>query len=227
LYFHLHTVFHFLRLQYYSHYKVFKKAEKYHDLLNENLAVFIGNYDLYTFTPMILVTKLERALRSGHEDQLYEEMNESFSDFDTDPTDSAKFIIFYCYKALCCYYAGKYNEASRTLNDLLNLISFKKYQEILLEVKCFLLIIYTLEKDEDLFNQLLGSIQRQIRLLGKEESQNNLYLLKLLKASFQETGKSKEQKIKLAASKINFGNQSVFSPLQYIELNDLSEKLSA
>jgi hypothetical protein len=227
LYFHLRTVFSFLRLQYYSHYKVYKKAEKYHDLLNENLTAFIGNYDLYTFTPMILVTKLERVIRSGQELELYEEFDKVFIDFDVDTADAAKFIIYYSYRALISYYAGKYNEASRILNDLLNLISFKKYQEILLEVKCFLLIIYTLEKDEDLFNQLLGSIQRQIRLLGKEESQNNLYLLKLLKSAFQDTGKSREQKTKLAASKINFTNENVFSPLQYIDVNVLVTRLNS
>lgn len=225
LYFHLKTVFSFLRLQYYTHYKVYKKAEKYQELLNENLAVFIGNYDLYTFTPLLLVTKLERAIRTGQEKELYDEMVVVFNDFDCDPIDSAKFIIYYSYRALCCYYAGKYNEASRVLNDLLNIISFKKYQETLLEIKCFLLIIYTLENDEDLFNQLLGSIQRQIRLLGKEESQNNLQLLKLLKASFQETGKTKEQKLKTAASKINFSSESIFSPLRYLDVNILVENL--
>jgi hypothetical protein len=196
-------------------------------LLNENLTAFIGNYDLYTFTPMILVTKLERVIRSGQELELYEEFDKVFIDFDVDTADAAKFIIYYSYRALISYYAGKYNEASRILNDLLNLISFKKYQEILLEVKCFLLIIYTLEKDEDLFNQLLGSIQRQIRLLGKEESQNNLYLLKLLKSAFQDTGKSREQKTKLAASKINFTNENVFSPLQYIDVNVLVTRLNS
>jgi hypothetical protein len=226
LYFHLRTLFNFLRLQYYSHYKVYKKAEKYHDLLNENLAAFIGNFDLYTFTSMILVTKMERAIRSNQESALYDELETIFYDFDCESADSAKFIIYYSYRALCCYFVGKYDEASKVLNDLLNTISFKKYQEVLLEVKCFLLIIYTLEKDEDLFNQLLGSIQRQIRLLGKEESQNNLHLLKILKASFQETGKVREQKSKLSASKIDFSNQTLFSPLMYIDMDSLVARLN-
>ncbi len=55
---------------------------------------------------------------------------------------------------LSCYYAGKYDEAARWINNLLNEVSLKKYPYAQLEIKTLLALQYCLQSDYDLFNQL-------------------------------------------------------------------------
>lgn len=49
IYYHLQIVFEFLRLEYYNHYKVYRKVEDYFDEVNDSLSSLLTNYPLYTF----------------------------------------------------------------------------------------------------------------------------------------------------------------------------------
>ena len=51
IYYHLNLVFEFQRLEYYNHYKVFRKAEKYFEEVNETTSTLLSNYSLYTYPP--------------------------------------------------------------------------------------------------------------------------------------------------------------------------------
>jgi hypothetical protein len=218
-YYHLKKVLDFLKFEYYTHHKVYKKAEKYYEEVNSHLPLLISNYGLYTFPPILLFTKLNRALRIGLEKELYEETKSQFQDFETNSDDLPQYITYYVYRALVCYYADKFDEASKWLNKLLNEISFKKYPEALLEVKLLLLLQYCLLDDQDLFNQLLSSTQRQIRALGRENCDSIVSYLKMLRVSISESGKPKLQKIKALMGRI-FPQDYPFSTLNLIKFDE-------
>lgn len=225
-YYHLKMVFEFLKFEYYTHYRVFKKAEKYYEDVNSNLATLVSNYGLFTFSSLALLTKLKRAIRMELENTLYDEAKTQFQDFETSPEDAPQFIIYHIYRSLVCYYAGKYDEASKWLNKLLNEMSFKKYPEAHLEVKLLLLLQYCVQDDLELFNQLLSSTQRQVRALGKENAESLSSYIKLLRVSISETGKQKIPKMKALMGRI-FPEENPLSALNLIKFNDkLIETLS-
>ncbi len=227
IYYNLKLLFEFLKLEYYTYYKVYRKAEKYFEEVNEETAILLANYSLYTYPAQFLLTKLDRSIRVNAEAQLNEENKELFEDFEADLNDIPKYITYICYRALSSYYADKYDEASRWLNKLLNELSLKRYPQAHLEIKLLLTLQYCLMKDYDLFNQSINSIQRQIRLMGDDISEHVILFTKILKTAANDTKKNKEVKLKSLTSKLKSINSTHFSPIMHVKLDEkFIERLS-
>ncbi len=202
-YFHLKLVFEFLRLEYYSHYKVYKKAETYFDEINEDAPQLLANYSLYTFPSIFLATKLHRCLRLSCEHELHAENERMFTEFETDPDDAPQQICYATYRAISCYYDDKFEEAGRWLNNLINSVHLKRFLVAQVEVKTLLALQYCCLQDHELFNQLVNSIQRQIRIIGKEKCEETVMFLKILKTAVSEAKKEKRVKVKSLVERFN------------------------
>jgi hypothetical protein len=220
IYYHLKLVFEFLKLEYYSHTNVFRKAEKYFDDVNDQASTLLTNYNLYTFTPQFLLTKLERHFRLENEHLLYEENKVMFDDFEVDKNNLPQFIIYVSYRAISCYIADKYEETSRWIINMINDLQLKRLPHTQLEIKIFLALQYCLLKDHELFNQLISSIQRQIRMLGKQRCLHVLIFTKILKVSLNDVKKSKSNKIQGYINKLNKVKPKHFSLINYIKLDE-------
>jgi len=225
IYYHLNLVFEFLKLEYYNHYKVYRQAEKYYEEVNDACANLMVNYSTFTFPAQFLISKIERHIRTGNEADLYNENENIFEDFEVDSADIPKHIIYTTYRAISCYYADKFDEAAKIINHLLNEVSLKKYPLAQLEIKSFLALQYTLMKDYELFNQLSNSIQRQIRMLGKDDCENIQLFLKILKISTSEAKREKAKKILAVIPKLNSTEVKYFAPTKLIKLDDKFVKL--
>ena len=220
IYHHLQLVYELLRLEYYNHYKVYRKAEDYYEEVNDATATLLTNYSLHTYPAQYLISKIERVQRMGDEVALYEENSLLFHDFECDSDDVPKYVTYVCYRAISCYYAGQYNEAARWINNLLNEISLKKFPSAQLEVKALLALQYCLMNDYDLFNQLTNSIQRQVRLLGKDTCESIVVFTKILKISVSDVKRDKYNKIKTLAEKFSRYEMKHFAPTMLIKMDE-------
>lgn len=220
IYYHLKLVFEYLKFEYYSRNNVYRKAEKYFEEVDDAATTLLTNYSLYTFPAQFLLTKTERYIRMGSENLLYEENKILFDEFEVDKEDIPQYVIYVAYRALGCYYADKYDEAARVINNMLNELSLKKYPFTQLEIKLFLALQYCLLKDYDLFNQLINSIQRQVRILGKENCGHVLLYTKIMKSSLNDIKKSKTSKILGYMNKLKSSLPKHFSPMNYVKLDD-------
>lgn len=227
IYYHINLVYEFLKLEYYNHYKVYRQAEKFYEEVNDATSNLLTNYNTYTFPAQFLVSKIERNIRLGTEADLYAEAETVLDDFEPDPTDIPKHVIYITYRALACYYVEKYDEAAKLINGLLNDVSLKKYPFTLLEIKSLLALQYVMLQDYELFNQLANSIQRQIRMFGKDECENIHLFIKILKISVSEAKKEKAKKISAILPKLTGLKVSYFAPTLLVKLDDsLVTKLS-
>ena len=162
-----------------------------------------------------------RHIRYDTIDEVYEENENVFADYEFDVQDVPSFVTYSIYNAVCCYYVEKYSEGSRWINRLLNEVSLKKYPLEMLEIKIMLALLYCLMRDYDLFNQLINSIQRHIRLVGKEKCEHILIMSKILKVSISEKRKNKEQKIKSLLEKMDDEiKTNHFTPLNMIRKDE-------
>jgi len=220
IYYHLKIVFDFLKMEYYLRINQQRKADKLFDEINEDAPIFVMNYNLYTFSPQFLLTKLERHMKLDTENLLYEENKALFEDFEIDKNNTAQYIIYVTYRAISCYYCDKYDESAKWINNLLNDLSLKKIPHVLLELKLFLALQYALKKEDDLFNQLINSIQRQVRILGKQNCLHILTFTKILKVSLNEVKKSKPAKVQTYLNKINKEAFTKVSPIRYIKFDE-------
>ncbi len=220
IYYHLNLVFEFLKLEYYNHYKVYRKAEHYYEEVNDAADNLLTNYTLYTFPSQFLITKMGRHLRMGTETSMFTENEGVFQDFEVDKLDIPNYVVYTMYRAISSYYAGNYDDASRWINNLLNEVSLKKYPYIQLEIKVVLALQYCMLKDFELFNQLINSIQRQIRLLGKENCEHIVLFTKILKTAISEVKTNKAQKLKTMGEKVGEISTPFFSPSSLIDFKE-------
>ena len=220
LYYHLNLVFEFLRLQYFNHFKIYKEAEKYFEEINDATSNLLVNYPYYTFASNFLILKIERALRTNTEHELYAENEELFTDYEADNNDVPRLIIYAVYKSLTCYYAGKYDEAAKILNSLINDVSLKPFPLVQMEIKALLALQYCLLRDFELFNQLSNSVQRQIRMIGKDVCENVLLFLKILKTAISEAKREKAEKISAIIPKFKSVTVSYFTPTSLIRMDE-------
>ncbi|MBX2962269.1 MAG: hypothetical protein KF687_07140 [Cyclobacteriaceae bacterium] len=220
IYYHLNLVFEFLKLEYYNHYKVYRQAEKYFEEVNDAAGNLLTNYATYTFPAQFLISKIERHLRLGSESELYGENDSLFIDYEVDLLDIPRHVIYVTYRALSAYYVGKYDEAAKLINTMLNEVSLKRYPITQLEIKSLLALQYVLLRDYELFNQLANSIQRQIRLIGKDACENIQLFIKILKISVSEAKKEKAKKINAVIPKLSTVKISYFAPTLLIKLDE-------
>lgn len=219
-YYHLGVVLDFLRLEYYNHYRLYRKAENYYKETNESADRLLSNYELYTFPPRFLLTKIERHLRWGTERELYEENKALFQDYEPETDNVPHFTIYVAYQALSCYYVEKYSEAARWLNHLLDTVSVKPYPYVLLEVKLLLAIQYCLLGEEALLSQIINSIQRQIRQLGKETCIQAVLFTKVLRLGIQSAKADRKNKITQIFEKMQKTTPGSFNLVQYIRADE-------
>jgi hypothetical protein len=220
IYYHLRIVFEYLKLEYYGHYKVYKKAENFFEEVNDSCGDLLSNYTLYTYPAQFLITKIRRHIRMGIAHELYEENIGLFHDYEPDKQDIPNYITYVTYRSISCYYSKKYEEAARWINNLLNEVSLKRYPSAQLEVKSVLALQYCMIRDYDLFNQLINSMQRQIRLLGKESCEHVIIFTKMLKISISDSKRNKKAKIQALADKfVNF-KMNFFNPTMLIKVDE-------
>ena len=124
------------------------------------------------------------------------------------------------YRALSAYYVGKYDYVSRWVNLMINQLSWKQHSLSLLEARLMLSIIYYLKGDYGLLKQISGSIQRQIRSIGKENCVIGYTLQQMIKIAISPHRKNKYFKIKELVAEINNLEANYFSPIKLIRLDD-------
>jgi phosphatidylserine/phosphatidylglycerophosphate/cardiolipin synthase-like enzyme len=74
--------------------------------------------------------------------------------------------------------------------------------------------------DYELFSQLLNSIQRQIRILGKDSCDSMLLFTKLLKTSLYDSKNGKAAKVRLLVDKMNKTDSRTFSLLSLVKMDE-------
>ncbi len=221
IYFHLQIVFEHLRLEYYNHYKLYRKAEKYYEEVNDSASALLSSYSTHAYPARFLLTKLERDMRMGALETMYEDNLGIFHDFEPDPQNIPQFVTYTCYRAIGAYYAEKYDEAIRGLNKVLNDTSLKKFPQVSLEIKLLLGILYSITGETELFGQLISSTQRHIRMLSKDSSAHAILLIKILRSATHATKGDKNPRFQTLMEKVKKsikGNE--FNLTRYIRLDD-------
>jgi hypothetical protein len=111
---------------------------------------------------------------------------------------------------------------------MLNEVGLKKFPFVQMEVKALLALQYCMLKDFELFTQLTNSVQRQIRMFGKDECENVLLFLKILRVATSEAKKEKAKKISAIIPKFKEVNVNYFAPTSLIKMDEnFVEMLSA
>jgi len=213
------NVINFLFYEYYNNLGLHKKADQYFSLLNIHLPSFLY-YSHYTFCSKFLISKAERYIRLNIEDQLYEENEISFKNYDPNPDDIPNCINYVKYLAISAFYRKKHDEATKLISGLFNEVSFKQYPHSEIEMRLFLVLTYSFCDKYDLAWNLLRNVSRKIRELNKDMTYENAVVFAgMLKTQSSQKGNVKEKLIK-SRDKFELLNRGAKRMLEFIKMDE-------
>ena len=217
VYRHLHLLVDYVNFEYYLKFGVKRKAQAILDKLNDSIPHLLLHYGNYTFPAQVLESKLKMLIGSPEVEELHYLNMEQFEGYnDTTGSIPAK-IVYYVYRSLSSYYRSRYAEAYKWLFELTNEVNFKEHYRISLEVKCLMAFLKFIQKDGDLFKQNLGSAQRMLRLMGKDEADHLAVFVKLLSVANSDIQSTKTERAEKLISQLSTYEPKTFQPTLLIK----------
>ena len=220
IYPHYVRLFDFLQLAYYHRYGIQRKVEQLYEELVESTPQLLSHYDTFTFPSQMLWIMLGKHLRSGSISILEQQNKKLFSNYKSDPSDLPNYINYVAYRTLSCYYEGSYREAATWIQQVFNQVSFKGYTRAQVELKALLALQYVLLDEYNLFMQVVSSLQRQLRLLGKDKMPHMVFFVKILKCSIQDNRKDRPTRIQALTKQIPMPRLAEFCPTSFVQINE-------
>ena len=219
-YHHLRVVFAYLRFEYYTFYKINRQSDELYAVLLDEVTRLLNNYTLYTYSSKILFTIIERSVRLKTEKKLVDLNDRLFVDFEIE-TESSHYVNYMAYRALGFYFVGQHTESAKWLNRLMKKYPIKKNPLVSIEIKLLLGMQYALMKgEEDLFAQLVSSLQRQSRTAPKDLLPYVTNMIKILKLVSNGIDETTQPRLDLLFSKLAKCKKPLFCLTDYTDFEE-------
>jgi len=122
------------------------------------------------------------------------------------------------FQAYVAYYSRNYDNASRILYRLRNKVNLRKFPHMDAEVKMFLAFTYVLQDEVDLANQLILSLQRQMKKTHFQDYPHGKAFLKVLTNRLSGRTSKRVQQVEKHLSIFREGNVGMYAFLPYLDL---------
>jgi hypothetical protein len=218
IYNQLHLLFKFISFEYYFKHSILTKSRMLLRELYPQIPKLLVHYENYSFPAQVLIGRLQYILK-GHIDKSEISDDMLFEEFSIDDSGTPAKVVYYIYRALTCYHTKAYAEASKWLFKLNNEVSFKEYNNLLLEVKCLTAYIKFIQKDAILFRQNLTSAQRTLRIIGARNVPHLAAFVKMLSILNSDSKKDKALKLQFQIETIKQFRMEGFQPTLYLDLD--------
>jgi hypothetical protein len=195
------------------------RADVYYKRINSSIPEIASRHYFSFFITRYLEGKMEKNVMENDLRYLTDLNRELEADFDVSPEDVYPYIIFKKFLAAGKFFEGDYTGASRALNTLRNEISLKQFLHTDIECKLFHGILYCLNGEYELVQQITGSVKRQLK---KGDGYDNAdTMLKILTVAVNRgMDKMKAEKIKKLLSEFESQNKSSKPLLTFIRFTD-------
>lgn len=176
----INLIFDFLRYLYYHNQKSEERERIYFELLDYKIEELLTDFNFGMECSQILFFKLQRHLAEDTMEHMLKDYKQYIQKIDIDPERVVTSVNFSLFRAYTAFYSRNFESASRILYRMRNKINLRKFPHMDAEVKLFLALVYVLQDEVDLANQLILSLQRQFKKAYFSEYDNGRMFLKLL-----------------------------------------------
>lgn len=216
----VNLIFDYLRYLYFHNQGVSDREKIYFELLDYKIEDLLTNFNFGMDCSQILFYKLKRHLKEGTLDQLVRDYDKYISKIDVEGERIVTMVNFAMFEAYVAYYSRNFDNASRILYRLRNRVNLRKYPHIDAEVKMFLAFTYVLQDELDLANQLILSLQRQLKKgpFGEDYPHGRTFLKILTNRLSGKTTKRVSQ-VKKHLEEFAAENTGPMALLPYLDLN--------
>lgn len=220
-YVNINILFNFLRYIYYDDNDVRDKSKIYFEILDYKIEELMTRYHFNANTSLFLFRKLKYHLRTNTVGQLVKDVDNYISKIEMEPYRISFFVNFHLFMAHTHFAERNYKKCARILYNLRNEVNLRKFVHMDLEVKFFLALTYVALEDFDLANQLILSLQRQLRKASMAKYEHAKVLLKVLSVALGGKPRTRGKNLKLNIERWKEANVGRYALLTDIDLDSL------
>ena len=218
IYPHYVLLFDFLRIAYYDRYHLHRGVDHLYEALSSHVTSLLSHYAKISFPSHIFWIMLRYHVHNGSIGRLAKINTEIFEYYVPEVGDTAGFLSYVSYRALCCHYEGSHSSAITWIRQAWHQISMRSHPVAQAELKALLALQYMLVEDHDQFQQLTSSLKRQLRQLSEKVAHLSLFT-KIIRTACQEHSKSKEKHLLRLTQELSEARVLGFSPIKHLCLD--------
>ena len=226
-YLNINILFNFLRFVYYDNNNIRDKSKIYFEILDYKIEELMTRYHFNANTSLFLYRKLRYHIRTNTVEQLIKDVDNYISQIEIEPYRLAFFVNFHQFMAYSHFVGKNYKKAARILYNLRNEVNLRKHVHMDLEVKFFLALTYVVMEDFDLANQLILSLQRQLRKPTMARYEHAKVLLKILSVALGGKPRTRIKNLQINIEKWKELNRGRYAILTELDLEKLFIKEDA
>ncbi|MEO0473008.1 MAG: hypothetical protein AAF206_25550, partial [Bacteroidota bacterium] len=220
-YLNINILFNFLRFVYYENNNIRDKAKIYFEILDFKIEELLTRYHFNANTSQFLNYKLRYHIRNNTIEAMIRDVDSYISKIEMEPYRLSFFVNFHLFQAQAYFTAKNFKKASRILYNLRNEANLRKHLHLDLEVKFFLALCYVMMEDFDLANQLILSLQRQLRKATMQKYEHAKVLLKILSIALGGKPRTRAKNLRINIDKWKDLNKGRFALIQDLDLDSL------
>jgi hypothetical protein len=220
LYQNIRFITDFLNFEYYQKTGNQVRADFYYDKIKEALPGIANKHFVHFFIIQFLHSKIDKFLNDRDAAVLAELDELLTANLDIGINETYHFISFRKFLAVSKFWNKDYAGAARTVNELRNALSLKKYLFTDVECKLFQALQYCILGEDGLCQQIIASVKRQIAH-SEAEWEPAVLFIKILKTALKPTDFRKKVK-RLAAlwDEFTAKNTGGAQILKFVRLDD-------
>ncbi|MEZ4827524.1 MAG: hypothetical protein R3C61_14770 [Bacteroidia bacterium] len=220
-YLNINILFNFLRFTYYDSKQVRDKSKIFFEILDYKIEELLTRYHFNANTSLFLYQKLRYHIRTHTVSQMIRDVEEYISHIEIEPYRITFFVNFHMFMAHAYFADKNYKKSSRILYMLRNDVNLRKHTHTDLEVKFFLAVCYVKMEDFDLANQLILSLQRQLRKNTMNKYEHAKVLLKILSVALGGKPRTRNKNLQMNIEKWNEMNVGRYALLEDLDLDSI------
>lgn len=220
-YLNINILFNFLRFVYYDNNNIRDKSKIYFEILDFKIEELMTRYHFNANTSLFLSRKLRYHIRTNTIEQLIKDVENYISKIEIEPYRLAFFVNFHQFMAYAHFVGKNYKKSARILYNLRNEVNLRKHIHMDLEIKFFLALTYVVMEDFDLANQLILSLQRQLRKPTMARYEHAKVLLKILSVALGGKPRTRIKNLQINIEKWKELNQGKYALLTELDLEKL------
>jgi hypothetical protein len=174
----------FLYFEYYQKTNNQVRADFYLEKINPQIPDMCTRHAMHFYIAQYLNTRVEKYLNDKNIDNLVFLNDTLNTTLDISPNEEYHFVAARKFIAISKFYQNDFSGAAKTINELRNDISIKKYLYTDIECKLFQALQYCIMGEDSLCHQIISSVKRQISE-NEQQWESATVFIKLLKTALK------------------------------------------
>lgn len=210
----------FLYFEYYSKTENMVRSDYYFQKIKPLISDLCTRHMHNFYFVHFLNSKVEKYLNDKSIESLTEQNEMLLSTVDINSQEVFHYVSWKRFIAISKFYQGDYSGAAKTINELRNKMSLKKYLFTDVECKLFQALQYCIMGEDGLCQQILSSLKRQIKEDGGEWHSVQMFI-KLLKTALKPADyRKKVRRVTELWEEFNTKNTGSKPVLKFVKLDE-------